>query len=78
MTPSRIGRMTMMLPGMRPSICGASRPTATTRVVAVARGDDGRLVDDDAAALDVDEHVGRAEVDADALRQHASPSHFLW
>ena len=33
--------------------------------VVVATRDDGRLLDDDALALDVDEDVGRAEVDAD-------------
>src|SRR5947208_5955844 len=46
------------------------------RVVALGDGDDGGLVDDDAAALDVDEAVGGAEVYADALTEHgysASP-----
>src|SRR5438105_9806239 len=31
MTPSRIGRMAVMLPGVRPSIIRASSPTATIR-----------------------------------------------
>src|SRR5947208_1579701 len=39
-------------------------------VVALGDGDDGGLVDDDAAALDVDEAVGGAEVYADALTEH--------
>ena len=47
-------------------------------VVAVRERDDRRLVDDDAAALDVDEHVRRAEVDSDALRKHAVLLPFRW
>ena len=39
-TPSRSGRMASMLPGVRPSICLASSPTARTwrlpRLVAIA------------------------------------------
>src|SRR5436190_12761922 len=45
-------------------------------VVALGDGDDGGFVDDDAAALHVDEAVGGAEVYADALTEHgysASP-----
>ena len=33
MTPSRMGRMATMLPGVRPSISFASRPTASVRPV---------------------------------------------
>jgi len=37
-TPSFIGRMVVMLPGVRPSICLASAPTAATeRVPPMAR-----------------------------------------
>src|SRR5438093_10577728 len=45
-------------------------------VVALGDGDDGGFVDDDAAAFDIDEAVGGAEVYADALTEHgysASP-----
>ena len=43
-------------------------------VVALGDGDDGGLVGDDAAALDVHEDVGGAEVDADALTEHGELS----
>src|SRR5207249_10986340 len=39
-------------------------------VVALGDGDDRGFVDDDAAAFDVDEDVGGAEVYADALTEH--------
>src|SRR6478609_4782096 len=57
-TPSFIGRMAVMLPGVRPSICFAARPTAW-----MADRDHGRLIEHDALAPDVDEGVGGAEID---------------
>ncbi len=47
MTPSFIGRMATMFPGVRPSISLASPPTASTRLVTRVDGDDRRLADDD-------------------------------
>ena len=54
-----------MLPGVRPSICLASSPTARTCLRAPDVGDrhHRRLVEDDAAALDVHEGVGGPEID---------------
>src|SRR6185503_11170928 len=37
-------------------------------------GDDGRLVQDDAAALDVDQGVGRAQINRHVGREHAEQS----
>src|SRR3954471_2543825 len=58
-TPSFIGRMAVMLPGVRPSICLAARPTAL--IVFFPLGpplltdrDHRRLVEDDALAANVD------------------------
>ena len=53
-----------MLPGVRPIISRASSPTATIRLSSETATTDG-FRDDDALALDVDEDVGGAEVDAD-------------
>ena len=65
MTPSFIGRMAWMLPGVRPIISRASSPTATIWLSSLTRPRPTGSRDDDALALDVDEDVGRAEVDAD-------------
>ena len=63
MTPSRRGRMAWMWLGVRPIIRLASAPTASGRSVLDVDGDDGRLVEHDAAATHVHQGVGRAEVD---------------
>ena len=70
MTPSRIGRLTMMRPGVRPSIWRAWRADGHDAVVGRRVGDHRRLVEHDAAALDVHQHVGRAQIDADVLGEH--------
>ena len=59
-----------MLPGRAPDhLAGilADGPDAAI----VVDGDDGRLLDDDALALDVDEDVGRAEINADIHAERA-------
>ena len=74
MTPSRIGRIASMLPGVRPSIILASLPTARTdflppRVVMVATTDG--FVEDDAAALDIDQRVRGPQIDGHVARKRA-------
>ena len=68
MTPSFIGRIAVMLPGVRPSICLAASPTSwITRLplgppswrIATTDGS----FEHDALAADVDQRVGGAEVD---------------
>ena len=71
MTPSTSGRTAMMCAGVRPSMSLASVPTATTRPVFSIDRDDGRLIDDDAVAAQIDEGIGRAEVDADVIAESA-------
>jgi hypothetical protein len=68
MTPSFIGRIAVMFPGVRPSICFAASPTALNGFLAVgsaflADRHHGRLVEHDAFSADVYQCVGRAEVD---------------
>ena len=41
------------------------------RVVGLMDGDDGRLVEDDALPLDVDEGIGRPEIDSHVVREKA-------
>ena len=53
-----------MLPGVRPIISRASSPTATIRLSSETATTDGSVITT-ALALDVDEDVGRAEVDTD-------------
>jgi hypothetical protein len=67
-TPSFIGRMAVMLPGVLPSICLASLPTAwMVRLPfgppSVADRDHRGLVEHDALAAHVDQGVGGAEID---------------
>ncbi len=68
MTPSFIGRIAVMLPGVRPSICFAARPDFLDHFLAVrpaflADRDDRRLIEHDAFAAHVDQRVGGAEID---------------
>ena len=72
MTPSFIGRITVMLPGALPSICFASLPTAwmvrfAARPAFLADGDDRRFVEDDAFAADVDQRVRGAKIDREII-----------
>ena len=80
MTPSFMGRTAMIPSGVRPSMRLASSPTPLISPVASLDGDDGRLVQDDALALHVDERVGRAEIDGDVVRgderTEVEPCHF--
>ena len=69
MTPSFIGLMATMLPGVRPSISLASRADRLDAAVHLVDGDDRRLVDDDALAARVDAGVGRAEIDRQVARE---------
>ena len=62
-TPSFSGRIALIVDGVRPSIRFASAPTAWTSPVRGVDRDHRRLGEDDPAAADVDERVGRAEVD---------------
>ncbi len=71
MTPSRSGRTAMMLAGVRPTMRLASAPIASTFFGAGLDGHHARLADDDAPVTDVDERVGRAEVDADVAGEDA-------
>ena len=71
MTPSRSGRTAMMLAGVRPTMRLASAPIARTFLVLRVDGHHAGLADDDAAVADVDERVGRAEVDADVAGEEA-------
>ena len=54
-----------MCAGVRPSIWRASSPTARIAAGVHVFRDDRRLAQNDAFALDVHEHVGRAEIDPD-------------
>jgi hypothetical protein len=73
MTPSFIGRCVVMLPG-----CGraCAWPRADrgdfAHAVVVAHGDHGRLVQDDALSGDVDEGIGRAQVDRKVVGEKAA------
>jgi hypothetical protein len=73
-TPSFIGRMAVMCPGVRPSMFLASAPTATMILPprSVLDGDDGGFVQDDALATDVDQRVGRAQVDGQVTGEIAA------
>ena len=74
MTPSFIGRIATMLPGVRPSISLASLPTARTFLGPLRRrlhGDHARLVRDDAATLDERERRGRPEIDGQVVGKHS-------
>ena len=55
--------MAWMFDGVRPIIRLASAPTAKRAAVLDVDGDDGGLVQHDAATTDVHERVGGAEVD---------------
>ena len=68
MTPSFMGRMAVMLPGVRPSICFAASPTSW--ITRLPLGPPSWRIDTtegsfkhDALAADVDQRVGGAEVD---------------
>ena len=72
-TPSFSGRMAMMLPGVLPTMALASAPTARgSRVFLSMATTDGR--DDDALASDIDQRVGRAQVDAQVPAEQAEQS----
>jgi len=62
-TPSFSGRIALIVPGVRPSMRFASRPTAVHLAGALVDRDDRRLREHDAASPHVDEGVGGAEVD---------------
>ena len=68
MTPSFIGRIAVMLPGVRPEHLLRGEADFLDHLLAVgaaflADRDDRRLVQHDALAADVDQRVGGAEVD---------------
>ena len=68
MTPSFIGRIAVMLPGVRPEHLLRGEADFLDHPLAVgpaflADRDDRRLVQHDALAADVDQRVGGAEVD---------------
>ena len=63
MTPSFIGLMATMLPGVRPEHLLGAGADGLDAAGDLVDGDHRRLVDDDAAALRVDAGVGRAEID---------------
>ncbi len=74
MTPSFIGRIAVMFCGVRPSICLASSPTATTDL-----GSAGALVTDrhhrgliehDPLAAGIDQRVGGAKIDRQIVGEH--------
>ena len=68
MTPSFIGRIAVMLPGVRPSICFAASPTSwITRLpfgsAFLPDRDDRGLVQHDSLAAHVDQRVRRPQID---------------
>ena len=63
MAPPRSGRSATMYPGVRPIICHASVPMASTSRLRESARDHGRLVQHQALPLGVDQCVGRAEID---------------
>ena len=65
MTPSRSGRIGVMLAGVRPTMRLASAPISSTLRVRRVDGHDAGLADDDAPATHVDEGVGRTQVHPD-------------
>ena len=67
MTPSFIGRIAVMLPGVRPSISLASCADGLDASVDVVERHDRRLADDDALAARVDAGVGGAEIDGEIV-----------
>ena len=76
-TPSFIGRMAMMLPGVLPSICFASWPTAWMVFLPLgpaflADRDDRRFIQHDAFAAHVDQRVRGAEVDREVVGEVAA------
>ena len=76
-TPSFIGRIAVMLPGVRPSICFAAMPTSWIVLLAVgpaflADRDHRRLVEHDALAAHVDQRVRGAEVDREVVGEVAA------
>ena len=70
-TPSFIGRIATMLPGVRPSISLASLADRLDLAGDPVDRHDRRLRDDDALALGVDQRVRGAEVDREVARQEA-------
>ena len=68
MTPSFIGLMAMMSPGVRPSISLASLPTASTTPLTLFQRDDRRLVEHDPLAAGVHTRVGGSQVDREVAR----------
>ena len=78
MTPSFIGRIAVMWPGVRPSMFLASVPTASMilppRDGLLANRDDRRLVEHDALAADVDQRIGGAQIDRQIVREIAAQS----
>ena len=63
MTPSFIGRMATMSPGVLPSIRFASWPTARTLPVLVWTATTEGSREDDPLALDMNQGVGGTEID---------------
>ena len=62
-TPSFMGLMATMLPGVRPEHLLGFLADGFHFTGVLVDGDDGRLVDDDALALGEDQCIGRAEID---------------
>jgi hypothetical protein len=67
MTPSRIGRMATMFPGVRPSISFASFPTASTLFVTLLIATYGGFAQHDATPFGVDKRVGGTEIDGEIV-----------
>ncbi len=70
MTPSLSGRMATMVPGRAPEHGLGLAAHGQHGAVGLAQGDDGRLVEDDALAVDEDQGVGRAQIDGQIAGEH--------
>ncbi len=71
MTPSLSGRMALIEPGVRPEHALGLGADRVDFAGAMVDGDDGRLGEHDAAAADVHEGVGGAQVDGHVARAEA-------
>ena len=80
MTPSRSGRMAMMLAGVRPTIRLASAPDGQDPPGLGVDRHDRRLADHDPAIAHVDQGVGGPEVDPDVAGEEAEQTveHGAW
>ena len=75
MTPSFIGRTGLMFAGRAPEHLVRLGPDRFDRPLGGVERDDGRFVEDDAAAAREDAGVGRAEIDRDIGREGRKQAH---